>query len=171
MNGIDVVPLLNELAALARAAVPAIAMLLFMLGMFFVARAGYLMWMGRDGRGVQDDVPLGAVLGNLLVGAALIQLNRTIANTRETLGGFGTEIRSAMAYMAEGAGQQAAVYKVALTTAFAWLALIGVCAVVRGLLMWRDLAVGANRGGGDNLAWAGMWHIVGGGILINIGFG
>jgi hypothetical protein len=171
MNGMDVVPLLNELAALARAAVPAVAAVLFMVGAFFIARAGHLMWMGRDGRGAQDDVPIGAVLGNLLVGAALMQLNRTISNTRDTLGGFGTEIRSAMAYMADGAGQQAAIYKLALATAFAWLALLGICAVVRGLLMWRELAAGANRGGGDNLAWAGMWHILGGGILINIGFG
>lgn len=171
MNGIDVLPLLNELAAFARAAVPAIAAVLFVLGMFFIARAGHLMWMGRDGRGVQDDVPMGAVLANLLVGAALMQLNRTVSNTRETLGGFGTEIRSAMTYMAAGAGQHSAVYKAALTTAFAWLALLGICAVVRGLLMWRELAAGTNRGGGDNLAWGGFWHVVGGGILVNIGFG
>jgi hypothetical protein len=171
MNGIDVVPLLEKLGALAQAAAPAIGVLLFMVGMCFVARSGYIMWMGREGRGVNDDVPMGAVLGNLFVGAALIQLNKTVSNTREALGGAGSDVRSAMQYMASGAGDAAAVYKIAMGTAFAWLALIGICAIVRGLLMWRELAAGGNRGGGDNLTWAGLWHIVGGGICVNIGIG
>jgi len=166
---LDPTALLSGLGAIARSAAPAIGVLRFMVGMFFVGRSGYLMWNGREGRGVHDDVPIGAVLANLMVGAALIQLNQTIANTRSTLGGAGSEVRSTMLYMANSSGQGSAIYQLALTTAFAWLALLGIVAVVRGLLMWRELAAGTNRGGGDNLAWAGFWHVVGGGICINIG--
>jgi hypothetical protein len=171
LAGIDPSALIQGLGAIAVAAAPAIGVLLFVVGMFFVARSGYLMWRGREGRGVHDDVPFGAVVANLFAGAALMQLNKTISNTRETLGGAGGEVRAAMQYMASGAGSAAPIYQMALGAAFAWLALIGICAVVRGLLMWRELAAGGNRGGGDNMAWGGFWHIVGGGICVNIGMG
>ena len=171
LAGIEPAALIQGLGAIAVSAAPAVGVLMFVVGMIFVGRAGYLMWRGGEGRGIHDDVPLGAVLANLLAGAALMQLNATISNTRETLGGAGADVRAAMQYMASGPGDATPVYQVALGAAFAWLALIGICAVVRGLLMWRELSAGGNRAGGDNMAWGGLWHIVGGGICINIGMG
>lgn len=169
LSAIDPSAMLGQLGAVAQAAIPAVGVVMFTVGMWFVARAGHLMWMGREGRGQHDDVPIGSVLGNLFVGGALIQLNKTVTNTRGTLGGAGSDVRSAMQLMASNSGSD--IYNLAMATALIWLALIGVVAIVRGLLLWREVAAGANRGGGNNDVWGGAWHIIGGGILVNVGLG
>lgn len=167
----DPARLLQELGDFARSSASAVGVLLFTLGLFFISRGGYLMWRGREGRGAHDDVPIAAVLANLGSGAALLQLNATVSNTRRTLGGFGSEVRTAMQYVAINPAGGSQVYQLALATALSWVALIGICAIVRGLLKWRELAAGANRGAGEDLAWSGLWHVLGGGVCVNVGLG
>jgi hypothetical protein len=49
-----------------------------------------------------------------------------------------------------------------------WLFLLGWFAIYRGLVQWRKLAI-EGSGGGRDLGWAGLWHVIGGTILVNIG--
>lgn len=165
----DPIALLSSAAAIAKAFIPVLSILAFVFGLVLIGRAGMLMVYGREGRGVHDDVPLGSVVTHLLVGACLIQFARSVKNTLELLGGAGTEVRSALAYVqSSAAGSQ--VVQLGIAAAMAWVAALGLVAVFRGLLLWKSAGDGSNRGGGDgDLFWRGLWHILGGGVCVNIG--
>ena len=129
-------------------------------------RGGYLLAFGDPNRG-RDEVPFGAVATNLFIGAALITFARSVSNTQELLGGAGTGVRGAVAYVAPAAG--GSIWTRALAAAFMWVSAVGACAVFKGLLLWHELGGGGNRGGGGDLFWKGLWHILGGGLAINMG--
>ena len=53
-----------------------------------------------------------------------------------------------------------------LVRTYAWLFLLGVCAIFRAFLLFNRAAQGdAQEGDGF---WRGFWHILGGAILVNI---
>lgn len=166
----DPIAILQAAGALAKAFIPTLSVLAFVLGLVLIGRAGLLMVYGREGRGVHDDVPMGSVVTHLLIGAAFVQFARTVKNNLEVLGGAGSEVRTALAYVqASASGSQ--VVALGIATAMAWLGAIGIAAVFRGLLLWKSGGDGSNRGGGGEVFWRGLWHIVGGGVCINIGMG
>lgn len=162
----DPVVLLTEMAAVASLVQPLLVALGVTVGLFFVGQAGMLMVKGRDGNG--DDVPVVPIVGKLFIAACLISFSRSVGNTLDLLGGAGSEVRAAVAYVAptNGGGD---IWSIALNAAFLWVAAIGAVGVFRGFLLWQDMANGENRNGGGDLFWRGLWHILGGGVAINMG--
>ena len=162
----DPTAMLTEFRAMAAAVFPMLLALGLGVGFFLIGRGGYLMAFGDPQRG-RDEVPFGAVVANLFIGAALITFARTVSNTQEVLGGAGTGVRAAVAYVAPSAGTS--IWGLALAAAFMWVSAVGACAVFKGLLLWHELGSGGNRGGGGDQFWKGLWHILGGGLAINMG--
>lgn len=165
----DPTALLNSLAQIGVLVVPLLVVLGVLGGLALFGRAGYLMVMGRGGGG-PHDVPFADVGISMLIGACLIQFSRSVNSTRELLGGAGSEVRAAMTYMATGGGGSAFA-TLALNTALLWVGAIGAVGVFRGLLLWWEMGSGNNRGGGGESFWRGLWHILGGGLCVNIGLG
>lgn len=162
----DLTAMLNEMAAVASAIQPLLVAVGVTAGLILIGQAGLLMVKGRNGS--QDDVPFGAVAGKLFIAACLMSFSRSISNTLELLGGAGSEVRSAVAYVTP-AGGGTEVWSLALNVAFLWVAAIGAVGAFRGFLLWHEMANGENRNGGGDLFWRGLWHIVGGGVAINMG--
>lgn len=169
-GALDPTAMLTAFQQVGRMVLPTLAVLAFLAGTFFVGRAGWLMVTGRDGRGPQDDVPIGGVVANILAGGALVAFARTMTNMRDTLGGAGTEVRAGLAYMASSAGN-APIITLAVAVAATWIAALGGVAIFRGVLLWRSMGQGDNRGGDGDLFWRGLWHLLAGGLCLNIGLG
>lgn len=159
---------LNALSAVAVAMGPLLTVVSGLMGTFLIIRAGFLMVNGREGRGVHDDVPVGQVLTYALIGGCLVQFARTLANTRELLAGAGSEMRNVMAYVV-GQAAPSPLYTAALQAAFLWVGVLGIIAVLRGFYIWRGLASGNNASAQNDPFFSGLWHILGGGICVNVG--
>lgn len=122
-------------------------------------------------RGTESGVTWGSVGLRLLIGGMLLQLSTSMQGVSEML--FGLPIqdyRGVLAYAnarsAGGPGPWAQVMEVALL----WVVLLGWVAAFRGFLQWNTAASGGGGSGGSagDYFWKGLWHIIGGGVAINL---
>ena len=135
-------------------------------GLILFAVAGRMLVKTNRG----DEGPnLGAVGISLFVGAALLQIARSIEDTRTgLLAGAGAEVRTMMS-TAIPAGSGGPFWTLLLSTCLIWIATIGAIGMFRGFLLWNKAGSGEQQGGAGDYFWRGLWHIVGGAICINIG--
>jgi len=119
------------------------------------------------GRGERQGQPtVGPVLINLCIGGAMVQLGTMTDMLVQTLFGTGRESpNSAMAYMPDPV-QESQLLSQAVEAGVYWVAAIGFIAIIRGLVLWNELAKGA--GHGQNLGWKGFWHLFFGALAVNI---
>lgn len=154
----------------SRAFMPFLGIAGALTGLYLIGSAGVTMFKaGANPQGHQGDAPVGqVVLVKSIIGALFLQFSRSVEMTRELMGGAGVGVREGLAYAVPaqaGGGFWGAV----MAAGFLWLSVIGTIAIFRGFLLWVKAGSGENsRGGGDD-TWAGFWHIVAGGIAINIG--
>ena len=115
----------------------------------------------RHGQGTAGPVAI-----NLLVGSMLVQLSTTMDNLTETIfGGKAEDPNAAMSYLPAVAKSNPMIEQ-AVNVAVLWVFAIGFVSVIRGFVLWNDLANG-NRGGSDS-GWKGFWHIFFGAACVNI---
>lgn len=159
--GTDIQALLASANALAAAILPLMSVLSSLAGLYIIAQAARILL--KDD---QRDGGLPAVGVKLLIGACLVQFGTSIEWTRELFAGAGTEVRVAMAYVL---AKETKVWGEIVQAGLLWLATIGVLGMFRGFLLWNKAGSGDSSGGGRDHFWAGLWHIAGGAICINIG--
>ena len=115
----------------------------------------------RQGQGTAGPVAI-----NLLIGSLLVQLGVSINEIMESMfGGKAEDPNNAMMYMPDVAHANPLMEQ-AVNVGVLWIFAIGFVAVIRGFVLWNDLANG-NRGGSEN-GWKGFWHIFFGEACINI---
>ena len=159
----DFAAFLNDSAALGKALVPLVYWTALAVGVFFAGSAlNKIVEMGKDSpSGRQPTWP--AVGGNLLVTAGCTMLNAWVESLSNQFGGVGEGVASQMAYMRDNSSGSLAPLWAAI---YAWLFLLGVCAIFRGFLLFNRAAQGQSQEG-DGM-WRGFWHLLGGAILVNI---
>lgn len=159
----DFASFLKEFSDLAKALVPLVYWGALIVGLFFTGSAlNKIVKMGKDSPG--GHVPTWAgVGGNLLVTVGCTMLNAWVDSLTKDFGGLGEGVASQMAYMRDNtSGSLAPLW----TAIYAWLFLLGICAIFRAFLLFNRAAQGhAQEGDGF---WRGFWHILGGAILMNI---
>ena len=136
-------------------------------GLVLFAVAARMMLKG--GRGPDEGPNLPAIGTSMFIGAALIQIARSIEDTRNgLLAGTGSEVRAAMTgVMPAGAG--GGIWGLLMSTCLIWIATIGAVGMFRGFLLWNKAGSGDQQGGAGDYFWRGAWHVIGGAICINIG--
>jgi hypothetical protein len=164
MSTVDYTQLFTAAKNIAESGKPVLIALGACLGLFFVFRAGVILATGS--KNAQQDMPWGKLVTNLVIAAFLLSFTRTLAIVDETLAGAGEDWRSALGGAAPSGGGAWGIF---MQAALAWVAFLGMSAVFRGFLLWHKLGSGDNQNGGDDLFWRGLWHILFGGIAINIG--
>lgn len=161
----DVVALLGSLTAFGVSMRSFLALIGVLAGLWLFASAGRALI--KPDRG-EESPNLGAVAVKLFAGAALIQLSRSIEDTRNgLLAGAGTEVRQMMAYAIPASN--GGIWGLVMSTCLVWVATIGCFAVFRGFLLWNKAGSGDSSGGQGDFFWRGLWHILGGSICINMG--
>ncbi|AXA80623.1 hypothetical protein CE206_29060 (plasmid) [Achromobacter xylosoxidans] len=136
-------------------------------GVFFMYRA--LNLAVADSKGMREGRPLfGPFVAHFMLGFFMLRLAGFSTDVIVLLsGGQPQPPSSALSYLPPQISESNFWRKVALAIA-AWVAMFGAIGVYRGLLLWRELADGNPNSNGD-LMWRGLWHIVFGGIALNIG--
>lgn len=159
----DFTGFLNEFAALGKAFVPLVYWAALLIGFFFAGSALHkIAKMGHDHAGGQQPTWAG-VGGNLLVTIGATMLSAWVDSLSKDFGGIGEGVASQMAYMRDGTSGS---LKPLWNAIYAWIFLLGVCAIFRAFLLFNRAAQGqAQEGDGF---WRGFWHILGGAILVNI---
>lgn len=159
----DFAGFLNEFAALGKAFVPLVYWAALLIGFFFTGSAlQKIAKMGHDQGGGQQPTWAG-VGGNLLVTIGATMLSAWVDSLSNDFGGIGEGVASQMAYMRDGTNGS---LKPLWNAIYAWLFLLGICAIFRAFLLFNRAAQGhAQEGDGF---WRGFWHVVGGAILVNI---
>jgi hypothetical protein len=167
--GTEIQEIIAQVTALARVIIPLFAVLGVLSGLAIIASAARMLLVGGSGRfgSGQEDPSLMAVAIKLFIGACLIQFSTSIGWTRDVLAGAGTEVREAMAYVVPAGGN--GVWTQVLAACLLWVATIGVAAMYRGFLLWNKAGSGENQGGDGDYFMRGLWHILAGGVCINIG--
>ena len=108
----------------------------------------------------------GPIVINLLVGAMLIQLSASIDMIVESIfGGRPEDPNGAMSYMPPPM-KSSPTMEMAVTIGVYWIYAIGFMAIIRGFVLWNELASGGGRGS-DN-GWKGFWHVLAGAACVNI---
>lgn len=159
----DFAAFLNNFAALGKALVPLVYWGALLIGLVFAGSAlNKIAQMGKDGPSSQQATWAG-VGGNLLVTAGCTMLNAWVESLSKEFGGFGEGIASQLAYMRDNSAGPLAPLWAAI---YAWLFLLGVCAIFRAFLLFNRAAQGHSQEG-DGM-WRGFWHLLGGAILVNI---
>jgi len=163
---VDITAILNNLTSLGAAVRAALSVVSVLAGLVLFASAGRSLVKGQRG---EEGPNLMAVGVQLFIGAACIQIARSIEDTRVgLLAGAGSEVRSMMAYAVPAAGN--GVWSLLMSTCLVWIATIGAIAVFRGFLLWNKSGSGDSPGGSPgDFFWRGIWHIFGGAVCINIG--
>jgi len=154
---------LNEFAALGKAFVPLVYWGALLVGVIFTGSALHkIAKMGHDHPGSHAPTWAG-VGGNLLVTIGCTMLSSWVDSLTKDFGGIGEGVASQMAYMRDGSSSALQPLWAAI---YAWLFLLGVCAIFRAFLLFNRAAQGhAQEGDGF---WRGFWHILGGAILVNL---
>ena len=165
----DVTALLNSASAFAVQLRPVLSAISVLAGLVLFAIAGKLLIKG--GRGMDEGPNFVAIGTSIFIGAALIQIARSIDDTRTgLLAGAGSEIRGAMTaagVIPAGAG----IWGLLISTCLVWVATLGAFGMFRGFLLWHKAGSGDQQGGSGDYFWRGLWHILGGAICINLGTG
>ena len=114
----------------------------------------------------QGQATVGPVLINLLIGSILVQLSYMTDTLVETIFGSSRESpNAAMQYMPSQV-QESEVLTQAVQAGVLWVFAIGFISIIRGLVLWNDMAKG--QGHGQSVGWKGFWHIFFGGLAVNI---
>lgn len=153
---------LSGFTELAQMLMPVIYISAAFCGLWYAALA--LMKIRDMGKDNGRDTPTwGAVMGNLLVTLVSTCLASWVHTLSENYGSIGSGLSSQMAYMRDSAASD---LKPMWTAIYAWMLLLGVCAIWRAVLLFNRAAQGNSRDGDS--WWAGFWHVVGGAVLVNI---
>lgn len=120
-------------------------------------------------QGLREGRPLfGPVVAHVLIGYFFLRLAGFSTDVIELLfGAAPQQPSSALSYLPAQISQSNFWKRVALALV-SWVAMFGGIAIFRGLLLWREMSNGNPNQNGD-LMWRGLWHIVFGGIALNIG--
>lgn len=154
---------LGEFAALGKAFVPLVYWAALLTGFFFTGSALHkIAKMGHDQGGGQAPT-WGGVGGNLLVTVGCTMLSSWVESLTKSYGGIGEGVASQMAYMRDSSSGALQPLWAAI---YAWLFLLGICAIFRAFLLFNRAAQGHDREG-DGF-WRGFWHVVGGAVLVNL---
>ncbi len=116
----------------------------------------------------RGEVDLQAVAVRILIGGVLVQFGTSMNWTRSLLGGAGGEVRSAVMLAVGGSASTSIVAQI-FSASLLWVAAIGAYGMLKGFYMWGQAGGGESQAGGKDLFWGGLWHILGGGLAINIG--
>jgi len=135
------------------------------LGLFFIFSG--MKKVADYSHGYRQGQPtVGPVLINLLIGASLLQLSFSIRTIVRSV--FGTEIESpnmAMDYMPASITNGSEMVRNLVQAGVWWIVAIGVAAILRGLILWNDLARGDRAQA--SAGWKGFWHILFGAASVN----
>lgn len=160
--------LLAGLKSFAIAFIPVIAgPIAVFAGMVLIGSAVKMMAFAEEesrssGRGVWTKVGM-----RMLIGGGLLQLSSTMQGVSELLLGKPIEsYRGVMAYA--GAANVPGPWAAVLEVCMLWVVLLGWVAAFRGLIQWNTAASGGGGQGAGDYFWKGLWHIVGGGVAINL---
>lgn len=148
--------------ALVRLLLSGVSVLLGVLMIFSGIRK--MLAHGRGER--QGQGTMGPVAINLLMGSFLLQLSTMVDSLIYTM--FGTEREepnAAMSYMPAQVADNEMLRNL-VNVAVLWVFAIGFVAVIRGFVLWNEMANGQGRGQ-DN-GWKGFWHIFFGAMAINL---
>lgn len=163
---IDLEQLFGYLNDLASALMPLFSVFGVLAGLYMLAAAAKsLVWRHSDGQPYEGNPNLGEIGIKILIAACLLQFSTSIEwTTNGLLAGTGSGTRDAMALVVTSTSP---TWDMILKVSFLWLAAVGVMGMFKGFLLWHKAASGDSNHGDP--FWAGLWHIVGGAILINIG--
>ena len=164
----DLTALLTNLSAFGVQLRTVLSAVSALAGLILFAVAGRTLLKG--GRGPDEGPHLGAVGIHLFVGAALLQIAKSIEDTRiGLLAGAGSEVRTMMTTVVP-AGSGGPFWILLMSTCLVWIATIGAIGMFRGFLLWNKAGSGDQQGGNSgDFFWRGLWHIIFGAICINIG--
>lgn len=158
-----IIALLNQLADVV---MPLFSVFGVLAGFFLIGSAGKELVYGK-GQGGQEEMNLTSIAIRLFIAAVLIQFSTSILWTASgLLAGSGAGTRSTVALVVTSTSP---TFEAILSASFKWLAVMGMAGMFRGFLKWNEAGRGDSRGGGSDPFWSGLWHIVGGAILFNIG--
>lgn len=162
---IDIAAVFAYLNDFAKAILPLFSVFGVIAGLYLLGTAAKkLMEDGRSGSG--EGPNFSAIFARILIGGVMLQFSLSIDWTKAgMLGGVGSGARSSMALVVNNTSP---TWNAILDASFLWLAVIGVAGMFRGFLKFNKAASGEGQQGGDDF-WSGLWHIIGGAILINIG--
>jgi hypothetical protein len=164
----DIVGLLQSMSAVAQAFKPLLVAAGYTTGLLLIALAAKLMIESGGPHSKYDSAPLGIIATHCLIAGFLMSFTRTLQMmSLDLLAGVGGDARTALAYVAPQTGS-GGVWALALNACFLWVGAMGAIAVYRGLWKWHSLGSGDNHSKGDEF-WAGLWHILFGGIAVNMG--
>lgn len=161
---IDIEAIFGYLNDFASAILPLFSLFGVIAGLYLLGSSAKMLI--TDGRGGQEGPNLSAIGIKVFIAGCLLQFSTSIEWTTDgLLAGTGKGAREAMALIVVNTSP---VWDFILKASFLWLAVFGVAGVFRGFLKWNKAGSGESQHGGDDF-WAGLWHIIGGAILINIG--
>lgn len=119
-------------------------------------------------KGERQGQPTGGPVAiNLVVGSFLLQLSFTVGVLMDSV--FGekpSKPNEVLAYMPSQVSNSEFLKQMVETAAW-WVYAIGYIAVIRGFVLWNELANGS-RGSTDRAGWRGVWHIFFGALAINL---
>jgi hypothetical protein len=156
---------LNQLATLL---IPLLSLFGVVAGLFLIASASKELAYGKNHQGHHHEhgVHVSSIMLKMLIAACLLQFSTSVDWTATgLLAGTGGEVRSAMTLVVTNAPNP--IWSAAMSASFLWLAALGLMAVFRGFIKWNAAASGDQQQG--DAFWGGLWHIIGGAILFNIG--
>ena len=164
MGNIDIAAMITLANSFAGALIPLFSVFGVVTGLILI-RSAAMELMGKNSRG-EDGPNFSAVCGRLLIAGVFFQFAVSVGWTTSLFGGTQTSTRAAMALVINTSNP---VWDSVMDASFLWLQLIGYAAVFRGFIKWNAAVGGDNNGNGKDEFWAGMWHIVGGAVLVNLG--
>ncbi len=163
---IDIAAVFALLNDLADAFVPLFSIFGVLAGVYLIGSAGKELVYGQPNSG-NEGPKLSAIAIRLVIAALLMQFSISIAWTAgDLLAGSGSGARDSVALITT---TTSSTWTAILNASFKWLMVMGMAGIFRGFLKWNQAGSGDNRGGGSDPFWSGLWHIIGGAILFNIG--
>jgi hypothetical protein len=165
---LDINSMLTNMSAISQAFWPLLAALGDVYGLILIGQAGKLLIDAGGPNSHHESVPYGAIGTKALIAAFLLSFTQSVnLFSNDLMGGAGSNARSVLSYYAptsSGGG----VWALAINVCFIWVGVMGACAIFRGLHKWHSAGSGKSQSTGDDF-WAGLWHIVFGGIAVNMG--
>lgn len=164
---VDVGAIFGYLAEMAGAIIPLFSIFGVLAGLVIIGKA-IGMLIDHQGQSVAggDSPPLGVIGLKVFIGAALLQFSTSVDWNRDLLGGVGSGLRETMAFAVPSSTP---IWSMVLSSCMLFLVAVGLAGSFKGFILWNKAASGDRSGGGGDLFWAGLWHLVGGAICINIG--
>ncbi len=118
---------------------------------------------GMD-RGSDASLSMTAIIGRLLIGSCLVTMAQKMNSVLSTLGD-GQSLRSVMSYTQNSVGIESNPVTQAMWAACtAFLVFFGTVMFMRGFLKFDKACQGSHDSG--DLFWAGLWHVIGGALLV-----